>query len=110
MRAADSRAADSRAAGSNAITQAVVNESRAERVTPDEVVPQPGQQGESGASHHKAINSNFGITNMADRHRGDGGDPSSKFKGVSWNKMHRRWQVTITTFGKERFLGYYFGA
>ena len=40
--------------------------------------------------------------------RRDGG-LSSKFKGVSWDQMHRLWQVTITTFGNKRFLGYFRG-
>jgi len=32
-------------------------------------------------------------------------DNTSGFKGVSWNKRHKRWTAYITAFGKRRFLG-----
>ena len=32
---------------------------------------------------------------------------TSKFKGVSWHKYHKRWCAKITTNGKTTFLGYF---
>jgi len=32
---------------------------------------------------------------------------SSRYKGVTWNKEHRRWKAQIKNDGKTYFLGYY---
>ena len=34
-------------------------------------------------------------------------DTTSKFKGVSWNKRDKKWEVRITVKGKYKFLGYF---
>jgi hypothetical protein len=32
---------------------------------------------------------------------------SSRFKGVSWHKLHHKWQAYITVVGRRRHLGYF---
>lgn len=59
-----------------------------------------------GDGHYEPGNIRFVTRTMNERQKGKTRRPTtSRFKGVSWNTKHRRWQAKLKVGGQTKFLG-----